>query len=152
MSELLPALPEDSLAISKVIHYSYSDNAFYRAIWLAPQEELIRATTLRWPKNLWAEDTWHLKLPNPDTGEIVSYSRWILPDFVLNQVDDRPSLTAEQTDAFAKSFHGGCENGAPKHLNTKLADVVEANAEEARKSFPSGNVVSELQWPCIGHD
>lgn len=141
--KIVEATPRDSLAVAEVLNGAYdeAENGFYRTVFpLVPQSELIKNMALRWPKEIYKPNTWHLKLEDASTGEMMSYSRWVLPDHVLKQLDHRPALTEEEREKFTRDFDKGSDNGAPRGLNRQFADMAEEELEEARKAFPENHI------------
>jgi hypothetical protein len=134
--------PSDRLGIATAIVSAYFEkDTYYRTIYPnSSQSELITNTGLRLGHTLIAPGKWHLKVLDPSTGQLVSYSRWTLPHSVLQKLykeNPIPKPTMEELVQYEKDYELGCEDGEPKGLNVKMTDVAGRGFSEARKLMPS---------------
>ena len=138
----------DRSGVATVINSAYfNNNPYYRTIFPnSSQAELIWYTSLRWGHNLNAPGTWHLKFTDTSTGDLVSYSRWIVSDKLLKKLNEDykiPKPTSEALKQYEKDFHLGSIDGEPKGLHKSWATKVEEQLEEARALFPKCDHLSK---------
>ncbi|KAM0348711.1 hypothetical protein ACHAPU_004150 [Fusarium lateritium] len=95
----------DSIALSKVA--AFFEESWWRLSWTdRTRESLIQSVADRSPKNLLTsrETRRHQKVVHLETGDIVGYARWIMPeshkDYWLNA--QTPDVSDEQKEVFAK--------------------------------------------------
>jgi hypothetical protein len=133
--------PSERLGIATTIVSAYSESPFYQALYPnLSTSELITNTKLRLGHDLISPGQWHLKLLDPSTGQLVSYSRWKLPDSVLQRLYEEfpiPKPTMEELVQYEKDFALGRKDGRSKGLSAKMAGIAMNQFDEAQKSFPS---------------
>ncbi|KXH32021.1 hypothetical protein CNYM01_02436 [Colletotrichum nymphaeae SA-01] len=129
---------DDAAGISKnnMTAFCHTDT-HWRALWKSmPLDEIIEGATARMPHSLAGgrEKKRHQKAVDDDSGEVVGYARWILPDD-----DDRISWPEaavrkprqDEADKFKAAFQANGEGGSIRGLDGKLQAALGLPLEQA---------------------
>lgn len=115
----------------------YHTDAHWRALWKSTTlEEIIRGAASRMPHGLASgrEGKRHLKATDDDTGEIIGYARWILPD-ARSTLKWPEALVREPTDdeseSFKAKFQANTEEGMIPGLDRRLQEALGLPLENA---------------------
>ncbi|KAF5492431.1 hypothetical protein CGCS363_v011391 [Colletotrichum siamense] len=115
----------------------YHTDAHWRALWKSTTlEEIIRGAAARMPHGLASgrEGKRHLKATDDDTGEIIGYARWILPD-ASSTLNWPEALVREPTDdeseSFKAKFQANTEEGMIPGMDTRLQEALGLPLENA---------------------
>jgi hypothetical protein len=143
--------PTERHEIATVINTAYTDdnNAYYHTSFPSTTlPERINGSALRWGQNLIEPNLWHFKLEHPSTGEIMSYSRWEMPEDLVTKLKlsfGMPKPSEEELATFQRDYQAGCENGVPKGLNKAFTDREEKRLDDVKGvAFPKCDHISEL--------
>ncbi|KAJ0347149.1 hypothetical protein COL26b_003836 [Colletotrichum chrysophilum] len=115
----------------------YHTDAHWRALWKSTTlEEIIRGAAARMSHGLASgrEGKRHLKATDDDTGEIIGYARWILPD-ASSTLNWPEALVREPTDdeseSFKAKFQANTEEGMIPGMDTRLQEALGLPLENA---------------------
>jgi hypothetical protein len=139
---ILPATVGDASAIATIIVTSYMDDTFARSCYKTfTPEDRIESCKSRFPKNVTSKNSWHLKVVD-DTGEMISYSRWGLPEEVWQTLrkenaDTIEEISAEDKERYEKEWAKNYIDDWPVGINKEMVMPMEASMDEARKKFPT---------------
>ncbi|KAH6699996.1 acetyltransferas-like protein [Leptodontidium sp. MPI-SDFR-AT-0119] len=120
-----PVIPIDAPGLANTMMSAFHTDQHWRLLWGSkPLPEIINDCTARLPWNLITSRSVkrHLKVVDTDTGEIVGYSRYILPEnceemhWLEAQVRE---LSAEERVAFEERWKSVTENWKMRGLNYK---------------------------------
>ncbi|KAG9496752.1 hypothetical protein J7337_011535 [Fusarium musae] len=122
-----PCRVEDGLLIAQSQVSAFFEEAWWRLSWTdRTRESLIQSIADRSPKNLLTnrEVRRHQKIVHLETGDIVGYARWILPESHKDAwlEAQTPDVSDEQREVFARRHAETDWN--PREDNDKLDDHI----------------------------
>lgn len=136
-----PCRVEDGLQIAQSQVSAFFEEAWWRLSWTdRTRESLIQSIADRSPKNLLTkrEVRRHQKIVHLETGDIVGYARWILPESHKDAwlEAQTPDVSDEQKEAFAKRHAETDWN--PREDNDKLDDHIDGWREKHKQEMDMG--------------
>jgi hypothetical protein len=140
--QILPATASDGPAIARIIVRSYMNDAFAKSMYKTfTAEDRIESCKARFPRNLTSKNSWHLKVVD-ETGEIISYSRWNLPEELWQilrkeYADKLEEVSAEDKERYDQEYAKNHIDGWPIGINKEMVLPMETSMAEARKLFPT---------------
>ncbi|QGI86652.1 unnamed protein product [Fusarium fujikuroi] len=145
-----PCRVEDGLQIAQSQVSAFFDEAWWRLSWTdRTRESLIQSIADRSPKNLLTkrEVRRHQKIVHLETGDIVGYARWILPESHKDAwlEAQTPDVSDEQKEAFVKRHADTDWN--PREDNDKLDDHIDGWREKQKQEMDM-----ELHYLCVHPD
>ncbi|CAF3540079.1 unnamed protein product [Fusarium graminearum] len=128
-----PCRVEDGQYIAQSKVAAFWDEAWWRLSWTGRAKEyMIRGITDRSPKNLLTDRDVrrHQKAVHSETGDIVGYARWIMPESHKDSwlTAQTPDVSAEQQEIFAKR-HAETD-WDPSHDNDELDEHMDGWREK----------------------
>lgn len=136
-----PCRVEDGLLIAQSQVSAFFEEAWWRLSWTnRTRESLIQSIADRSPKNLLTnrEIRRHQKIVHLQTGDIVGYARWILPESHKDAwlEAQTPDVSDEQREVFAKRHAETDWN--PREDNDKLDDHIDGWREKHKQERDMG--------------
>lgn len=145
-----PCRVEDGLQIAQSQVSAFFEEAWWRLSWTdRTRESLIQSIADRSPKNLLTkrEVRRHQKIVHLETGDIVGYARWILPESHRDAwlEAQTPDVSDEQKEAFAKRHAETDWN--PREDNDKLDDHIDGWRDKHKQEMDMGKNYQENVAP-----
>nr|RBQ82324.1 hypothetical protein FVER53263_10268 [Fusarium verticillioides] len=136
-----PCRVEDGLLIAQSQVSAFFEEAWWRLSWTdRTRESLIQSIADRSPKNLLTnrEVRRHQKIIHLETGDIVGYARWILPESHKDAwlEAQTPDVSDEQREVFARRHAETDWN--PREDNDKLDDHIGGWREKHKQERDMG--------------
>jgi hypothetical protein len=141
-----PCRVEDGKYIAQSKVAAFWDEAWWRLSWTGRAKEyMIRGITDRSPKNLLTDRDIrrHQKAVHSETGDIVGYARWIMPEAHKDSwlIAQTPDVSAEQKEIFTKR-HAETE-WDPRTDNDELDDHIDGWREKYKHADCMGECTEE---------
>ncbi|KAF4336847.1 acetyltransferase (GNAT) family domain protein [Fusarium beomiforme] len=145
-----PCRVEDGQYIAQNKVAAFWEEEWWRLSWTGrTRESMVQSVADRSPKNLLTnrEVRRHQKIVHVETGDIVGYARWILPESHKDcwLEAQTPDVSDEQKEAFAKRHAE--TNWSPREDNDKLDDHIDGWREKHKQENSM-----ELHYLCVRPD
>jgi hypothetical protein len=102
--------------VAKTLITAMYPDAYYRAIYPSTTlPDLIYCASLRLGANLQNSKAWFLKVVDPETQEIISYARYLLPPAIIVKLElgnPRRQLTEEEKERYERDAAEGSDGRA----------------------------------------